>query len=91
MVDDLFISDAAGGLTVAAGAVTVPVGAGWKLCFQKKYREFWIEPDRRGSFSRIMEPDVVAMRESGEAPEGGGEAARLIILGRKAHPCENVR
>ncbi len=83
MVDDLFISDAAGGLTVAAGAVTVPVGGGWKLCFQKKYREFWIEPDRRGSFSRIMEPDVVAMREPGEAPEGGGGAARLIILDAK--------
>jgi predicted component of viral defense system (DUF524 family) len=78
-VDDLFISDAAGGLTVAAGAVTVPAGGGWKLCFQKKYREFWIEPDRRGSFSRIMEPDVVAMREPGEAHE----AARLIILDAK--------
>ncbi len=83
MVDDLFISDAAGGLTVAAGAVTVPVGEGWKMCFQKKYREFWIEPDRRGSFSRIMEPDVVAMRDPDECLEGGGEAARLIILDAK--------
>lgn len=80
VVDDLFISDAAGGLTVAAGAVTVPVGAGWKLCFQKKYQEFWIEPDRCGSFSRIMEPDVVVMREPGEAPAA---AARLIILDAK--------
>lgn len=83
VVDDLFISDAAGGLTVAAGAVTVPVGAGWKLCFQKQYREFWIEPDRRGSFSRTMTPDVVAMREPGDTPEPGGEAARLIILDAK--------
>ncbi len=83
VVDDLFISDSAGGLTFAAGAVTVPVGAGWKMCFQKKYREFWIEPDRRGSFSRIMEPDVVAMREPDEGLEGGGEAARLIILDAK--------
>ena len=55
---DLFISDAAGGVTIAAGAVTVPVGHGWKLCFQKQYREFWIEPDGRGSFSRNMTPDV---------------------------------
>lgn len=54
VVDDLFISDAAGGLTFAAGAVTVPVGTGWKLCFQKQYREFWVEPNRRGSFSRTM-------------------------------------
>ena len=44
-VSDLFISDAAGGVTLAAGAVTVPVGSGWKLCFQRQYREFWIEPD----------------------------------------------
>ncbi len=69
-VDDLFITDAAGGLTVAAGAVTVSVGAGWKLCFQKQYREFWIEPDRRGSFSRTV-TDVVwrcASRGKGPAP-----------------------
>lgn len=79
VVDDLFISDANGGLTVAAGAVMVPVGAGWKLCFQKQYREFWIEPDRRGSFSRIMTPDVVAMHE----PAAAREAGRLIILDAK--------
>jgi hypothetical protein len=79
VLDDLFISDAAGGLTFAAGAVTVPVGAGWKLCFQKQYREFWIEPDRRGSFSRIMTPDVVAMRGPGDPLD----AVRLIILDAK--------
>ena len=33
---DLFITDTAGGLTVAAGAVCVPVAGGWKLCFQKR-------------------------------------------------------
>jgi hypothetical protein len=37
-IGDLFITDAAGGVTLAAGAVTVPVGGGWKLCFQKQYR-----------------------------------------------------
>jgi len=73
----LFITDATGGLTVAAGAVTVPVGNGWKLCFQKHYREFWIEPGRRGSFSRDMTPDVVAMQNP---PAGTG---RLIILDAK--------
>ena len=41
-VGDLFINNAAGGVTVTASAVTVPVGSGWKLCFQKKYREFWL-------------------------------------------------
>jgi hypothetical protein len=78
-IRDLFISDAAGAVTLAAGAVTVPVGSGWKLCFQKQYREFWIEPDRRGSYSRVMTPDVVAAHESAEA----GDAGRLIVLDAK--------
>lgn len=77
-IRDLFITDAAGGVTLAAGAVTVPVGADWKLCFQKQYREFWIEPDRRGSYSRVMTPDVAAM----QAPAGGA-GGRLIILDAK--------
>ncbi len=42
-VQDLFITDASGGLTLAAGAVTVSVGDSWQLCFQKQYREFWLE------------------------------------------------
>jgi hypothetical protein len=75
---DLFIADAAGGVTLAAGAVTVAVDADWKLCFQKQYREFWIEPDRRGSYSRVMTPDVAAVHGP-----GGGEAARLIVLDAK--------
>jgi predicted component of viral defense system (DUF524 family) len=78
-IRNLFISDAAGGVTLAAGAVAVPVGSGWKLCFQKRYREFWTEPDRRGSYSRIMAPDVVAAHE----PAVGEEAGRLIVLDAK--------
>jgi len=75
---DLFITDAAGGLTVAAGAVCVPVAGGWKLCFQKQYREFWIESGGRGSFSREMTPDVAVMQE---APATG--TGRLFILDAK--------
>jgi predicted component of viral defense system (DUF524 family) len=75
---ELFITDAAGGLTVASGAVTVSVAKGWKLCFQKQYREFWIEPGGRGSFSREMTPDVAVMHETGTA-----DAERLIILDAK--------
>lgn len=76
---DLFISDAAGGVTFAAGAVTVPVGSGWKLCFQKQYREFWIEPERRGSYSRTMTPDVVVAYDRVSL----GETSRLIVLDAK--------
>lgn len=77
-IRDLFISDAAGGVTLAAGAVTVPVGDGWKVCFQKQYREFWVEDDRRGSYSRTMTPDVVVSREADGAGTG-----RLIVLDAK--------
>jgi hypothetical protein len=78
-VSDLFVSDVAGGVTVAAGAVTVPVGSGWKLCFQKQYQEFWRDPDRLGTFSRIMKPDVAISKDE----LGDGEPARLIILDAK--------
>jgi len=76
---NLFITDASGGLTLASGAVTVSVAKGWKLCFQKQYREFWIEPSRRGSFSREMTPDVAVMQESFVT----GDPGKLIILDAK--------
>jgi hypothetical protein len=79
-VGDLFITDAAGGVTLAAGAVTVPLGRGWKLCFQKQYQEFWKEADGRGSFSRAMVPDVVL---AGDEVPSGGDLPRLIVLDAK--------
>jgi hypothetical protein len=78
-VRDLFISDAGGGVTFAAGAVTVPVGSGWKLCFQKQYREFWNEAERRGSYSRTMTPDIVSAHHPPEA----GERSKMIVLDAK--------
>jgi hypothetical protein len=78
-IKDLFITGGAGGLTVASGAVTVRVGTGLKLCFQKQYREFWIETDGQGSYSRAMAPDVVAAIE----PATPGDADRLIVLDAK--------
>lgn len=78
-IKDLFITGVAGGVTLASGAVTVTVGSGLKLCFQKQYREFWIEADGRGSYSRTMAPDVVAAIE----PTGAGDADRLVVLDAK--------
>ncbi|MDF9794724.1 hypothetical protein M2440_005495 [Methylorubrum extorquens] len=76
---DLFVTDAAGGVTLATGAVTVQVGSGWAICFQKRYREFWKEADKRGSYSRDMIPDVVAA----QAPAAEGEFGRIIVLDAK--------
>ena len=74
---NLFIGNAAGGVTLAVGAITVPVGSGRKLYFQNQYREFWLEPRRRGSFSRIMRPDMVIEWEK------NGNTAGLIVLDAK--------
>lgn len=76
---DLFIEDASGGLTLASSAVTVAVGKGMKLCFQKQYREFWVEADGRGSYSRPMIPDIVVALNLAH-PE---TKERLIVLDAK--------
>lgn len=78
-VEDLFTTDCQGGVTIPAGAMTVSVGHGWKLCFQKHYEEFWIGPERRGSFSRGMTPDIVLLRDA----DTNAPAARLIVLDAK--------
>lgn len=74
----LFLSDATGGVTIAAGAVIVPIGGDRVLCFQRKYREYWVEPDGVGSFSRDMVPDVVFAGPFPGAPE-----RRVIVLDAK--------
>jgi hypothetical protein len=77
-VRDLFITDAAGGLTLAAGPLIVPVGGGWRVYFQRQFREYWIEPDGRGSYSRVMTPDLVLAREAAQSGSGC-----LIVLDAK--------
>ena len=77
-VSRLFLRDAVGGVTIAAGAVIVPIGGDRVLCFQRKYREYWVEPGGEGSFSRDMVPDVV-LAGSGL----GGPERRVIVLDAK--------
>lgn len=56
---NLFVTDAAGGVTISAGSVIVSISSDKVLCFQRQYREYWVEPNGKGSFSRVMVPDVV--------------------------------
>ncbi len=74
----LFSRDAAGGVTISSGAVIVPIGDDRSLCFQRKYREYWVEPEGQGSFSRDMIPDIVFS----DASEGGVDR-RVIVLDAK--------
>ena len=73
-LSNLFVTDAAGGVTISAGAVIVSVGPDKILCFQRQYREYWIEPSGEGSFSRVMVPDVVL------AGTGFGSPGRQVIV-----------
>lgn len=69
--------DAGPGVTLTSGQAIVRFPkAGLALAFQRRYREFWLEADGRGSFSREMRPDIVI-----ENLPGADE--RLIILDAK--------
>lgn len=76
----LFLPDASGSVTVAAGAVVVPAGGGLTLCFQRQFREFWVEPSGRGSFSRTMTPDLTLMHAR---HVGTRDKKPLVILDAK--------
>ena len=77
-LSNLFLSEEAGGVTIAAGAITVPIGGDRVLCFQRQYREYWVEDSREGSFSRTMVPDVVLA-----GWDLGGPERRVIVLDAK--------
>jgi hypothetical protein len=77
-LSNLFLSEAGGGVTIAAGAITIPIGGDRVLCFQRKYREYWVEDGREGSFSRTMVPDVVLAGR-----DLGGPERRVIVLDAK--------
>ncbi|NUO74759.1 MAG: DUF2357 domain-containing protein [Lysobacter sp.] len=74
----LFTTDAAGGVTLQAGAITVPLGSDKALCFQRQYKEYWLAPDGEGSFSRTMVPDVVLIGTG-----LGNDTRQVIVLDAK--------
>lgn len=78
-LSNLFITDATGGVTISARAVNVPIGPGKVLSFQRQYREYWLESDGEGSFSRTMVPDVVLAGTGFDCTPG----RRVIILDAK--------
>jgi hypothetical protein len=77
-LSSLFVQNPSGGLTIATESVSVTLGGGVVLCFQKRYREFWVESDRRGSFSRTMVPDIVLVPSAAQGTE-----ADVIVLDAK--------
>jgi len=71
-------SDKACKLTINSGTLSVAVGEHFVIAFQKNYREYWIEKNHRGSFSRTMIPDLSISHVQDAAPD-----PKLIILDSK--------
>lgn len=71
----LFSRTAQGGIELAAGQARISFDSGWELCFQRRYREFWISEDGCGSFSRTLVPDITL--------HGTSRPAVLIVLDAK--------
>lgn len=44
-------------IVISPSQVCFDFGEQLKLCFQRTYKEFWIERDGRGTYSRYMRPD----------------------------------
>lgn len=78
-LSSLFSTNSVGGVTIAASAVIVPIGQGKVLCFQRKYSEYWVDFDGKGSFSRSMVPDIVLAG----AGLGNSQEQRVIVLDAK--------
>lgn len=76
-VKSLFEKSRRGEVIITAGAVTVPLGEGRHLCFQRQYREYWSDDSGQGTFSRAMIPDVVLVQSA----EDG--ASSIIVLDAK--------
>jgi len=77
-LSSLFTTDSAGGVTLASGSVSVRVGPDKHISFQRRYREYWSEPNGEGSFSRTMIPDVVFA-----GTDFGGPQKQVIVLDAK--------
>ncbi len=54
--DSLFKMDGRS-IVVSPSQICFDFGKQLRLCFQRTYREFWIEKDGRGTYSRFMRPD----------------------------------
>lgn len=72
---ELFRPDGRGGLTIAANTVVVPLDDARRLFFRRQFREFWLEDEGQGSFSRTMTPDFVLQF----TPDGSGLRPLVIF------------
>lgn len=84
-VGRLFQPGCSGEVLLAKGTVCVEVSERIVLCFQRTYREFWLEPSGVGSYSREMRPDL-----SLESLDPGRGPKSLIVLDAKYRVDEKL-
>lgn len=78
-VSELLIgSDSGRGVTIAGPAASVTFGGGWRICFQRQFKEYWLAEGKLGSFSRVMIPDISVFND-----ELLGGSNNLIVLDAK--------
>lgn len=70
-------------IAVSTSQICFDFGAQLKLCFQRTYKEFWIERDGRGTYSRYMRPDFAVEMSVQNDNTGYGEQKILIMLDAK--------
>lgn len=77
-LSELFVEDHHRAVTISARSVTLPIGNGNVICFQRRYQEYWLDPSGEGSFSRTMIPDIVFT-----GPDLCAASDRIIVLDAK--------
>lgn len=72
------LSDKPGSINLTPENVVVDLNNGFGLVFKKQFREYWLQADGVGSYSRTMEPDIsVVQTKTGEV------SSKLIVLDAK--------
>lgn len=65
-------------IVVRSGVIELQLQNGFVLGFKKQFREFWLEDDGVGSFSRTMEPDIYL-----SIPDTNNASKKMVVLDAK--------
>ncbi|WP_374566064.1 DUF2357 domain-containing protein [Ideonella sp.] len=76
---DIFTKSGGGALTIRSHASSIEVAGSVRIHFQRSFREYWLEADGRGSFTRTMTPDLVISAYGAQ----GRDEPTLIVLDAK--------
>ena len=67
-----------GSIKITPDNVIVDLQNGFGLAFKRQFKEYWLQSDRIGSYSRVMEPDISLITSKSEL-----KPAKLIVFDAK--------